>query len=243
MEDLDCDRIPKIRRKKLLKRRRRRGKKNKFKVNTDATTGEYSLINETQAKLLAKKNKKEDDEYIILPGVGKFKTRSIYNDDLLGKNGYRQPAKVEKIGGLESVIKRFNLTGNVNEIGKIFDDDDDDGNLLTSRSERLPQVRHPQNQNQNEEDNKCYGDSDTDTSSVNSTSSNSFLRSKGREPEREREHLPLAHVPFSSSNAPTPKKSNVTNSKSMTQSPRVQKAKYTQSQVFQISHKVSERTS
>jgi len=108
MEDLELDRIPKILRKKRAKRRRRK-KRKKWKIQKTegavdggvlgetANQGGYSLIDEREAKLIANKQTHDQEDLIHLPGIGTFKTRSIYSDDLIGHNAFRAK-KQEKIG-------------------------------------------------------------------------------------------------------------------------------------------------
>jgi len=192
MEDLELDRIPKILRKKRAKRRRRK-KRKKWKIQKTegavdggvlgetANQGGYSLIDEREAKLIANKQTHDQEDLIHLPGIGTFKTRSIYSDDLIGHNAFRAK-KQEKIGGMDRVIKRFDLTANIEDLGKVFGRGEE---ILTSRSEPgggsyLPVVRHAIDDKKNAGATEDNGDG-SETCSVDSNSSNS--QRQGREQE------------------------------------------------------------
>ncbi|GMH48538.1 hypothetical protein TL16_g00312 [Triparma laevis f. inornata] len=119
LEKLQQDRVPKTSRKsKKLKRQRRKKKKWKIESSKD---GEYHLTNNVAAK---EKREREEEQVLNLPGVGRFVTCTLYNNDLKGTHGKEGPDSLRqiskgpiKIGGMKHVINRWNLTTDIKLIG------------------------------------------------------------------------------------------------------------------------------
>ena len=135
LDKLENNLIAKIRRNRRRRRKRRKVKKEKRALESavDAILAVVAPSLETLGGRGGGDDDNDDDAKLgvfSLPGVGLFRTCSVFDNDLLGDNGRKEALRInipgvprakktkEKFGTIDRVLDRFGLTAEIADIGK-----------------------------------------------------------------------------------------------------------------------------